>query len=237
MCIAYSAVAAENGVGTWNKEEKAAEKWDAVPSPTGVTWTVSCQRPRNTHLLQVFPHSWDCWVTAWRYSQSMLRALHGQSQHPAFPPLFIAKLHQISYPTGIFPVLISSQKQILPFFHVPSVPSSTRCPCCLLRKVRVCQGKAERKLDSGLWWPAAHPGFVPDSGRRELERPVLPQNEKSLREENLKYIHFLCPVFFLCFISFQICHYLKRSFSVLESVPQVVLINLNCYLWCLLSFT
>lgn len=119
-----------------------------------------------------------------------------------FLPLFIAKLHQISYPTGNFPVLISSQKQTLPSFHILSVPSSTRCPCCLLRKVRVCQGKAERKLDSGLWWLAAHPGFVPDSARRELERPVLPQNEKSLREENLLSISILFVLFSFC-VSFS----------------------------------
>lgn len=149
----------------------------------------------------MFPHSWDCWVTTWRNSQSMLRTLHGQSQHPAFTPLFIAKFHQISYPTGNFPVLISSQKQTLPSLHIPSVPSSTRCPCCLLRKVQMCQGKAERKLGSGLWWPAVHLGFVPDSARRELERPVLPQNEKSLREENPLSISILFVLFSFCISS------------------------------------
>lgn len=125
-----------------------------------------------------------------------------------------------SNPTGIFPVLITTQKRTLPSSQIPSVLSSTRCPCCLLRMMCVCQGKRERKWDSGLSWPTAHIGSVPGSGRRGLEESVPPQNWKSFWEEDLSFFwskpsSFTLFSFFLSIICYQTCHCPKMNLNVL----------------------
>lgn len=113
----------------------------------------------NPYEVRVFPHRWDCLETAWGCSQSVLIALHGQSGLPAFPLPFSTRNKykkkkqnparyciRSSKPTGIFPVLITTQEQIHP-------SSLLYCPLQSVPAVfwgrSECAKERERKLD----WP------------------------------------------------------------------------------------